>query len=105
MPKFNVFRERIITEKYLSEIQLFRKSIFEDATVETCTIILHNEKPNKKTTYSFKEIKGEPNLFVGEKQNQIQLELLNNGIPLTNPIIVMRLRQCNFAAAVGVGHS
>ena len=27
------------------------------------------------------------------------------GIPLTNPIIVMRLRQCNFAAAVGVGHS
>ena len=78
MPKFNVFRERIITEKYLSEIQLFRKSIFEDATVETCTIILHNEKPNKKTTYSFKEIKGEPNLFVGEKQNQIQLELLNN---------------------------
>ena len=26
-------------------------------------------------------------------------------IPLTNPIIVMRLRQCNFAAAVGVGHS
>ncbi|NUM40156.1 MAG: N-6 DNA methylase [Leptospiraceae bacterium] len=78
MPKFNVFRERIITEKYLSEIQLFRKSIFEDATVETCTIILHNEKPNKKATYSFKEIKDEPNLFIGETQNQIQLELLNN---------------------------
>ncbi len=32
-------------------------------------------------------------------------ELFVKRIPLTNPIIVMRLRQCNFAAAVGVGHS
>jgi anti-sigma28 factor (negative regulator of flagellin synthesis) len=77
MPQFKEFRKLLISEKTLFEIQLFRKSVFADATVETCTIILENSKPKEDTTYYFKEIKDEPSLFCGEIFIQKQLNLLN----------------------------
>ncbi|MCL1850902.1 MAG: N-6 DNA methylase [Bacteroidetes bacterium] len=77
MPKFKEFRKTIISEKTLKEIQLFRKQVFTDATVETCIIIIENRFQNNYT-YKYKEIKEEPNSFLGETIFQNQIDVLNS---------------------------
>jgi hypothetical protein len=78
MPQYNQFRRSIINQKTISEIQLFRKPVFEKVTVETCVLISTNTIPDKKTNYCFKEVKKEPSLFVSDDFIKGQLELLKD---------------------------
>ncbi|GHT58494.1 hypothetical protein FACS1894109_12800 [Spirochaetia bacterium] len=78
MSQYKDFRKDIISQKIIKEIQLFRKPVFGQATVETCIFVSENTSPNKDSIYSFKEIKNEPNLFVGDFESCVQQELLKN---------------------------
>jgi hypothetical protein len=78
MSQYKDFRRDIVSQKIIKEIQLFRKPVFGQATVETCIFISENMMPNKNSIYSFKEIKNEPNLFVGDFESRTQQELLES---------------------------
>jgi len=57
MPQYLPFREYLLKNKAIDEVQLFRKPVFEKVTVETCTIITKNQIPTDVSIYHFKEIK------------------------------------------------
>ena len=62
MPQYKNFRKVIANNISIQEIQLFRKFVFEQAVVETCTLLSKNITPNSNTKYSFKEVKSEADL-------------------------------------------
>jgi len=75
MPQYLSFREQLLNKFQVDEVQLFRKPVFNDVTVETCTIILKNKKMDEHSIYNFKEITGEPDQFIFYK-NTIEQKVL-----------------------------
>lgn len=60
MSQYTIFRKDILERKEISEVMLFKKPVFESATVETCIIIFKNTKPKNNFIFNYKEIKDEP---------------------------------------------
>lgn len=77
MPQYLEFRKVLLHNNEINEIQLFRKPVFEKVTVETCTVILKNNKPTKSSLYNFKEVVGDPKEFNFKSNVTTQYELLN----------------------------
>ncbi len=78
MPLYFSFRKELLIQFQIDEVQLFRKPVFDNVTVETCTILSTNKEADKSSIYHFKEIKTEPSQFIFE-ENTIEQERLVKG--------------------------
>jgi len=81
MPQYLTFRKELLNQYQLDEIQLFRKPVFENVTVETCTIISTNKKFDENSKFYFKEIKSDPNKFIFEGNIVLQKTLEKENEP------------------------
>lgn len=78
MNQYSTFREKLIKDKILDEIILFRQPVFANVTVETCIINLQNSVPSNNAEYNFKEVKEAPALFDYHLQKIKQLDLIHH---------------------------
>jgi len=103
MPQYLIFRKQLINQFEINEIQLFRQQVFENVTVETCTIITSNRIFDSKSIISFKEIQGKSNLFQGITNKISQESLSKENEPslvlkdFENKYLFDKIKRENFA--------
>jgi len=85
MSQFEKFRKNIIENYTINEIQLFKKPVFEQATVETCIILLKNQKSETNSIYKFIENIEVPHLF----KTKISECLQNDIIEINNSNLII----------------
>lgn len=71
MSQFNEFRKFLIFNYQIPEIILYRNSVFESATVETCITLLKKSNPNPNSIYNFIELEYQ------NKLNDISIQQIN----------------------------
>jgi len=74
MSQYKSFRKDLVEKKRINEVVLIRKSVFDNATVETCILHSKNIYPND-SYYSFREITNNISNFAEDILSKKQIEL------------------------------